>query len=88
MSGIKTLAGVVDGANRVFTAPEPFLADSFRLIWNGITYPPDDTSFGYVVSGDNAITTTNPPQANDVLQGFYEPIVAVGSPYDPTGALP
>lgn len=85
---IRLLTGTLNGTNKVFTAPDEFVAGSFRIIWNGIIYDPTDTAFGYAETGTNQITTTNAPTSTDVLQGFYEPLTSVGSPQHPTGLVP
>jgi len=69
---VQLLTGAIDGVNTVFTAPDQFAPGSFRIIWNGVVYDPSDDDHGFAETGPNEITTTNPPLAGDVLQGFYQ----------------
>jgi hypothetical protein len=75
---IKTLVGTVDGVNKVFTVPSPdvFAAGSFRLIWDGFIYPPDDPTYGYAETSSSQVTLTNAPPLNTVLQGSYDLMTA------------
>jgi len=94
-SNIFVLAGVTDGANRVFTAPSAFYIPSFRLIWNGQVYEPDDVRHGWSPLDTLNIETFVAPRAGDVLQAFYKELTAgggdeivIGSPFHPTDLYP
>lgn len=72
MSRVDTLIGAIDGVNTTFTTPSNFQSGSFRLIWDGIIYPPDDAVYGYSETGSQTIQTVTAPTVGTVLQGLYE----------------
>lgn len=89
-STIEPLGPAPDGSNKVFTAPTKYVPGSFKLVWNGQVYEPDDTKHGWVENVDEqSVTLTNTPRIGDVLQAFYQDqteiagIVGVGSPFAP-----
>lgn len=85
---IRQLTGDVNGVNKIFTAPSPFVAGSFRPIWNGSVYEQGDVRFGCAEDSDTQVTLTIAPLTGEVIQGFYEDAGMVGSPFDPEGVLP
>lgn len=96
-SVIRKLSPPPNGSADVFYTPTPFKAGTFRLVWNGQVYEPDDDRFGWTELTNQSIQTTRKPRTDDVLQGFYQdeagsgiPDVdnVVGSPFDPNGVLP
>ncbi len=72
MSRVDTLIGTIDGVNTTFSTPSNFQTGSFRLIWDGIIYPPTDAFYGYSETGSQTIQTVTPPPIGTVLQGLYE----------------
>lgn len=94
-SNIFELSGATDGVNRTFIAPSPFQIASFRLIWNGQVYAPDDLRHGWTAIDTVTIETFVAPRAGDILQAFYKEQtpgssdeVVIGSPFHPTDLYP
>lgn len=94
---IVALAGLVNGSNRSFTAPNKFEAGTLRVVWNGQVYESGDTRKGWTETTDQVIETTVAPRVGDVLQAFYQQKSTgeqigvegvVGSPFHPLGLLP
>lgn len=85
MSVIKTLAGTIDGVNATFTTPDPFQLGSFRLVWDGIIYPPDDVFYGYSEVNNTTVLLVTPPPLSTVLQGHYELVTAPPSGWSYSG---
>lgn len=71
LAKIVTMIGTIGGGNQTFTTPDAFIPGSFRLIWNGQVYAPNDDRHGYVETGAQQVTTNKAPRTNDVLLGFY-----------------
>ena len=91
-SQIKTLTPDPNGVNKIFNSPTEFEADSFRLVWNGVTMQPNDDKWGWTETGTNEITLGTAPRVGDVMQGFYRDLIGttvisdavmVGSPFAP-----
>jgi hypothetical protein len=85
---IRRLSGTVDGVNKNFTTPTPYVATSLRLIRNGQVYEADDSTFGWTEVSTTEIQLLEAPIAGEVLQGFYSELRSLGSPFDPLGVLP
>jgi len=85
---IRSLSGTVDGANKDFTTPAPYVAGTIRVIVNGIVYPPDDTQWGYSELDDTTIRMTTAPLSGYTMQAFYREQIAEGSPFHPSGSYP
>lgn len=66
------MIGLVNGSNREFSTPSKFVADSFRLIWNGQVYEASDGKWGWTETSDQTIELVTAPRTGDVLQGFYQ----------------
>ena len=84
-----------DGATRNFFTPSRYEPGSLRLIWNGQTYEPNDTKFGWSEVGDTEIELVTAPRTGDVLSAFYTDKDATGagegvkgSPFHPTDLYP
>jgi hypothetical protein len=84
---IERLAGVVDGANRTFTAPTRFVLGSTRAIVNGVVYTADDDVWGYAELNTNTVRFNRAPKLGFVLSLFYREAQAEGSPFS-GGAVP
>jgi len=87
-SGIFDVTGDVDGVNRNFTTPTPYLAGTLRGVVNGLIYPVDDDNFGITEISDTEFQFNVAPKTGFRIQAFYGDIPVVGSPYDPDGVLP
>ena len=85
-----------DGVRTAFTTPVNYTAGTFRLIWNGVVYSPADPKYGWTEVDMITISTATAPKTGDVLQAFlndYDSTTGtipevIGTPFDPTGALP
>jgi len=63
---------------------------------NGQDYESDEDEYGWVEEDSETIETNEAPLAGDIVQAFYQDgsesassvIGVVGSPFDPSGALP
>ncbi len=95
-SKLVPLIGTVDSANKGFSTPTRFVADSIKVMVNGQVYEPSDNNYGWTETSDQSIEFTNSPWVGDILQAFYQDLDSegvslqnvVGSPFDPTGVLP
>jgi hypothetical protein len=70
---LRNLAGTIDGVNKVFTTPSPYVADTVALWVNGVLLagPLDN---GFIELGGDQIEIKVAPQPGDTLQAIYEPI--------------
>lgn len=94
-SKIVPLIGIPSGLLKNFTTPTAFVAGTFRAVWNGQVYEPDDGRYGWVEISDNQVEFTQAPMTDDVMSCFYQELSTVpgignvkGSPFHPTGSFP
>jgi len=85
---IRDLAGDVNGVNKDYTSPTPFVLGTARAIVNGAPYSPSDDQWGYTELDDTTIRMNNAPKTGFIMQLFYREQIAEGSPFHPTGAYP
>ncbi len=94
-SKIAKMSGVPNDVTTQFSTPSAFVSGTIRVIVNGQVYEPDDDKWGWTEVSDSVVEMTTPPKTGDVLESFYQELSAVpgignviGTPFDPSGALP
>lgn len=80
---IVKLTGDVNGVNRNFTTPAPFIAGSESVEVNGVMYPQDDSYFGWSRISSTEIQMLNAPQTGWGMRIFYQEAEPQGSPFGP-----
>lgn len=81
---IVDLVGDVNGSNKSFTTPAPFISGTVRAVINGLIYPSTDEWGGFVEVGDQQLDFLVAPKDGYKMQAFMQEAEAQGSPFHPT----
>lgn len=81
---IVDLVGTIDGVNKDFTTPSPFIAGTIKVKVNGVTYAASDDYFGFTEVGNQQINMVTAPKSWYTMQAFYSEAEMQGSPFHPT----
>lgn len=81
---IVDLIGTVDGANRNFTTPAPFVTGTIKSIINGVVYESTDDNYGFTEVSSSEIQLNTAPKSWYKLQLFMQEAEMQGSPFHPS----
>ena len=94
-SKIVKMLGTPNGVTTQFSTPSAFVSGTIRVFLNGLVYEAADDKWGWTEVSDTVIDFTTPPKTDDILECFYQELSPVpgiggviGTPFDPSGALP
>lgn len=89
---ILDLIGDIDGVNRLFVTPTPYVSGTIKVIWNGQVVNDTDDEQGWIEINEDTIQTKIAPMVEDQLQAFYCEKTGiegvVGSPFHPDNIYP